>query len=789
MYIKILKKDLKRKKTMNLILVIIISLAAMFVASSVNMLAVSVDGTEYFFEKAGLDDFIIVTTNNGNDRSNEQTITEKLDKCEYVEDFSEDELAFIGNSNIKYKNKSIEFANSIMASSYKIHQQVFFDGKNNEINKLDRGEMYMPYSLMKENDIQPGDKIKIELNDYEKEFEVIDYFKDAFLGSSMMGSKRIIFNDEDFDEIKLNSDLVTGSIFSVNTNSMKKFQREFNEWGTKSLFSDTKTVIKTTYIFDLIIALVMFMVSICLVAISGVMLKFIITFTINDDYKEIGIMKAIGIKDTGIRKLYASKYFLFAFVGSIMGVIVSIPFGNTLLTEVTVNIITRGNGINIITKIITVIFMIAIIVALAYKSTGRIKSLTPMDAIRSGNNGERFKRKGGFSLKKSKLSVSSFLAVNDIFSQMRTFLAVFIIGIIGMWLIAMFVNTINTLSSPNILQWFSILKSDVIITDSDMIFVSEKNETEIDEKLEDIKKDIEKDGIKVKRVHCEMMYRFGLKKGDLNTSSLGFKGYGSTANEYTYGEGTPPKYQNEIAISYVISEKIDAHIGDEVIINMFNEDRKYVVTALFQSMNNFGEGIRFGDEVEMDLTANSGCFGIQVDFDDNLNEKEKDEQFKKLEDKYEKVQEIMEFESDMLGGIIERLILYKAMILLIVIIIVTLVIVLIQKMFLIRERGVMAMMKSIGFTSNSIILWQIKRITIVLVAGVIVGLSTSLPFSKITIGQVFKIMGATNIDFVVNKFELYILYPMIVVVASIAVCALTMLSIRKITVQDMHNIE
>ncbi len=53
MYLKILKKDLKRKKTMNCILLLFVILSAMFSASSVNNILTVVGGVDYCLEKAG----------------------------------------------------------------------------------------------------------------------------------------------------------------------------------------------------------------------------------------------------------------------------------------------------------------------------------------------------------------------------------------------------------------------------------------------------------------------------------------------------------------------------------------------------------------------------------------------------------------------------------------------------------------------------------------------------------------------------------------------------------------
>lgn len=61
MYLNILKRDLKRNRTMNIILLLFVILAAMFVASGLNNVATILNGTDYFFEKAGLLDYMIFT--------------------------------------------------------------------------------------------------------------------------------------------------------------------------------------------------------------------------------------------------------------------------------------------------------------------------------------------------------------------------------------------------------------------------------------------------------------------------------------------------------------------------------------------------------------------------------------------------------------------------------------------------------------------------------------------------------------------------------------------------------
>lgn len=139
-----------------------------------------------------------------------------------------------------------------------------------------------------------------------------------------------------------------------------------------------------------------------------------------------------------------------------------------------------------------------------------------------------------------------------------------------------------------------------------------------------------------------------------------------------------------------------------------------------------------------------------------------------------------------LGSISEQLSSLKVLILVIVITVNILVVVLMQKMFLIRERRQIGMLKAIGFSNSAIISWQTKRIMMVLFLGILLGTLTSTPFSQLTSGQVFKMMGASKIVFEIRPLEVYVIYPVMLFIATVIACVITMLRVRKVSVQEIN---
>ena len=71
MYFNILKKDLKRKKTMNIILLLFIILATTFVSSSVNNMLAVTTALDSYFEKADMPDYFAATMDKSNDSVSE----------------------------------------------------------------------------------------------------------------------------------------------------------------------------------------------------------------------------------------------------------------------------------------------------------------------------------------------------------------------------------------------------------------------------------------------------------------------------------------------------------------------------------------------------------------------------------------------------------------------------------------------------------------------------------------------------------------------------------------------
>ena len=143
----------------------------------------------------------------------------------------------------------------------------------------------------------------------------------------------------------------------------------------------------------------------------------------------------------------------------------------------------------------------------------------------------------------------------------------------------------------------------------------------------------------------------------------------------------------------------------------------------------------------------------------------------------------------MIGDVAGQLEGVEKLILSIILCINILVVLLMVKSFIIKEKGEIAVLKAIGFKNSSLVAWQTIRIGIVLLISIVLGTCLSTPLSKLTVEPVFQIMGAYSIHFDIMPLEVYVLYPLIVLIVTELAAFISAQNLRKVSAAEASNIE
>ncbi|MBQ6230545.1 MAG: ABC transporter permease [Eubacterium sp.] len=794
MLFKVLKKDLRKKKSINIIIVIFVFMATLFISASVNQLLVTINGLDNFFKVAEVTDYNIFTIGSmdGKLTDADKHIIEVLDAEKekgIINSYEYDTGYWMTGTDLLKNNETIKFKNSIVANTADNCMTKFFDEDNNEIKAVPDGYAYVGNTLMNAGKYKKGDILTIFTDSgFRLELEVKGMVKDAVFGGELMGNGRILVSAGDLQKITDSKGFAYAGLFGIDTDHRKQLVTDLNNESCDCAFSAEKDLLRTAYIMNIVMALLLFLVSAGLVLISVLILRFTIIFTINDAFKEIGIMKAIGIKDKRIRRMYIVKYAILTIAGAIAGLIVSI-FVSGMLVKSSMDVMVIKNGANsIIAMLLASVLMVLLIIFAAYRSTKKVKKMKPMDAIRNGADGQRFKKKGLIRLKKKRMKTTSFLALNDITVGWKKFLIPMLTSVVGAWLMIMPATTVNTLTSDKVAPLFGFQTAEYCIVDdkyqANAVYYKERNY--IYEGMDKVKETLEENGYEVENIFVETMHRIKIRKGDQKTTTVSVQGINTKAKDYTYREGKAPKYPNEVAITEKTAGEIDAGLGDTIYIMNGDVEEEYVITAIYQSMNNMGQGIRFHEDADISMEYISSVFAFELDIKGDPSTKELSDILTEEFGREIEVTTFREYVQNMIGSIINNLQDYKILVILVVLLINTMVIILMQRTFIIREKSSIASLKSVGYSNRKLMFWQTKRMAMAVIIGTVIGMLTSGIFTDITSGQVFKFMGVVEVDYMIRPVEVYVIYPIVLVIVSILACFFVSRRVKRVDVRSMN---
>lgn len=796
MYFRILKRDLKRKKTMNTILLIFIILTALFVASSVSNIITVVPGMDNFFEAANVSDFFVIKQNLGNNMD----VSEALQNIEAIESFEKDELISFNSENLFYKGEKLkDMTNTGCLQSFEKKHVKLFDSENRELTSVEPGTVWVANKVLNMTGLKVGDTIEIRIDEVSKEFRIAGVIKDAYLGGTGVTLARFLVSDSDFEAFNSNEtihDFYGGEFFYITGSDTKAIKTAVEALADANIqIAEPKSILTVTFLMDMIIACILLVVSVVLILVAFVVLRFTISFTLKEEFREIGVMKAIGLPNTRIRGLYMVKYLMMALVGAAIGFLLSIPMGKVLLDSVSKSMVLKSEG-SIAINAVCALGVVLIILAFCYLCTGKVKKFTPVDAIRSGTTGERFKKKGILRLSKGRTKPSTFMAANDVLSSPRRYLTIVLTFFLCLSLVLVLVNTVNTMNSDELIPTFGMTKSHVYYslggdaTELMSKIMNENGQEIMQEKLDEMEKTLADNGMNAD-CFTEVMMKLTLSHGDNSLKSLVSQGVGVTMDQYKFFEGTTPQNINEIALTKVTAEELGVSIGDTVTVHQPEGEKEYIVTALFQTMNNLGEGARLHEDVKLDYSQVTSMLPYQINFLDNPSSKEIGQRVDKLKEIFdtEDIYTGSEYAS-MHTGVGEPLKAVRTLLLAIVLIIIVLITVLMEYSFLTKERGEIAILKAVGFSNGALIRWHTLRFVLVSATATALALLCTVPLTKLCVDPIFKMSGATfGIEYHIDPWQIFLLYPALVLGATILGALLTSLRIRTIPASECSNID
>lgn len=458
------------------------------------------------------------------------------------------------------------------------------------------GEVYVPPSFQSLYHVRIGDEVDVHITGETdaRHFRITGYLEDPVAGSSIMGFKSILFNEKDVIDLKkayeaegsralgasIHAVHITGRNGSANSgNELQKALNEQTDLAQCAIAAYQKTTITGfMLLFQEIISGILLVFILVLLIVALIVIRRSITAAIEEDYVDMGILKAVGYTRGDLRRVQVLQYLILILGGMTAGLPVSVVMAkavNRLMTVI--------NGVMITGEIpwlysltaLGVILILFVLFILA--GTARIGQITPIRAIRGGAEDVYFKDR--FAVAIYPKGLRFWMAVRQLMSGKKQYISACLVAA----LLVFFLSIMGRLGA-----WVgedgSGLMTALNVSDYDLgIWYPESGiQAAAEEKMQ-------------AEAGIEDTYIMRMTKGTIN--HMEYILYSSSKPEYYHIlEGRTCRYANEIVITEFVAEDLGVKIGDTVQVSYQGNAGDFLISGIYQCPNDMG--LNFGMTLE-----------------------------------------------------------------------------------------------------------------------------------------------------------------------------------------------
>lgn len=769
MLLGILKKDLRRKKGINITLFIFILLAAVLIASGLNMLMQSFAALHEFITKSDAPHLVQMHAG----ELNEQEIEDFAKSQPHVLQHQIAEMLPINHAQLYSGNRLFTEKNSVM-DHYFVKQNHAFDfllNLDNQVIELSQGEVAVPIYYMQLKGLSIGDQLSIVHPELVLELTIADFVRDVQMNPSIIHSKRFVIHEADFNHLKAYHKEIE-YLIEFKLADIGQLSEVHNVYQSQALPKKGPTIDYNLFkilnmITDGIIAAVIVMVSLLLCVIAILCIRYTMLAALEEDYPELGVMKAIGIKPRTIRSLYLAKYIGLTVMASAVGYAVSLYLQPLFTANVLLYLgAAPKNVLSTIVPLLGIVFIGLLIVLSCHLTLRRFDRISAMDALRAGQLGEVRKVHSAFSLKKRKyMNMHIYLGIREVLGRLKTVRLLLIVFMLCVSMILVPIHLLNTMQSSEFIQYLGVERSDIRID----LQPSDQLDTDYSKLIEYLDQDRD---IQQYAPRITSQYKVVGSDGLLETLNVQSGDY--SIFDLAYLKGAAPIRNNEIALSYLNSKELDKRVGDSLKLVIAGQEKELIVSGIYQDVTNGGRTAKASLGVKPDTAL---WYEISLNVKEHIRVDEKIAEYAALFPSA-RVTDLAGYLAQTLGNTITQLKKITLASIAIALCVAVLITALFMQLAVAQDKAQNAMLRSIGLSMRQLQIQYVTRSLLILGIGLLLGTVLSNTLGPRIVSALFSFMGAAEMKFVIDPIQAYVLCPLLLAAAVIGATILSIGSMK-----------
>ena len=739
--------DIKANKLVSAATCIFMAVTAMLLGLSILLYASLADSIDSLMTEAKTPDFLQMHTgeldeDDVNSFSQQREDIEATQICTFLN---------LQNSQISIGNESFE--NNMQDNGLSCQSRLFdyLVDADNKVIYPSEGEVYVPVCYRKEYGIEAGDVMRIG----KEELIVAGFLRDSQMNSMMASSKRFLISEPDYERLRqLGSEEYLIEFRLKDGSDINAFATAYKDAG---LPDNGPTI---TYplirmmnaLSDGMMILVILLVSVVVLLISMLCIRYIILTQLEKDKTGIGMLKAVGISRRDIRKLYMSKYLILSVVGCMTGVIAAIITAKPVGAQMRELYGNAGNtGLIYALMILGALAAEGVILLSVSRLLHRTDRISAADALYG---------RGSFGKKKN------------------LWLPAMIITAAAMFMILVPQNMKSTIEAPEFVTYMGIGESHIRID-----VRQTGNVRKIAGKVtEDIGHD--------NRVRDYVLMETGSYRTILQNGSsydLMIENGDHSRFPVRYTEGRYPENDREIALSVLNAEEMGVKLGDEIIVckemkDGTAEEISCSVCGIYSDITNGGKTAKACMKDPDDATPVMWSIIYLLLADEDLTREWTNE----YQDRYSsfesgvKVTLIADYLKGTYGQTIRNISKAAAVSSVMACFVLFIVMLLLIRLVVWRERNDSSLKKALGFTSSDIRMEYLKKTVTYILPGIVLGVFAGIVPGQSLAALLLRSMGAYSFRFIIDPLTVFAAAPAMIAVSAVLAAILSLTEVKRI---------
>lgn len=596
---------------------------------------------------------------------------------------------------------------------------------NNEIIQVADGEIYVPVCYRQEYDLMAGETVQIG----EVSFVIAGFLRDSQMNSMMASSKRFLVSPSDYERLKTaGSEEYLIEFLLKEDADAGEFSAEYTDAGLPSNGpAITKPLIRLmNALSDGLMILVILLVSVVLLLISMLCIRFTLLTQLENDRKEIGMLKAVGISGGDILQIYSTKFLALSCLGAAAGLIAA------LLAEGKISVHIQelyGMSESRPAGILAAFAGAAMTEGILLFSVRRtLKSMERLSAVEALIGQYRIGKK-----KKRQILSPQYLIV------------ALVIGL-GIFMMILPQNLLSTLSSPRFVTYMGIGDGEIRMDIRQTQDIA--GQTGQVEKLLAEDERIER-AVALRTVSCRVYLPDGTH------TSLHVEQGDHTIFPIVCAAGELPEEKNQIALSCLCAEELGVSVGNQLLLQVAECVQEYTVCGIYSDITNGGK------TAKATYLPGNGPLMWSVFYVSLKDDTEREQWLWEYADRLSgsgisaKAVDIREYVDSTYGQTIRQIRVAARVAVLAALLVMFVVVILFTRLLVAKDRCDISLQKAIGFTGRDIRIQYLFRYLPIIFSGILTGILSGNFLGGKLAGMFLKTLGAAGFHFLIDYKAVY----------------------------------